>query len=486
MHDNAHLKDHIVERMERIGGIGHWRWSLEDDHLFWSKGVYDIHGLDEKNYTPNVETALEAYVPEDRIIVESALAYAVKNKETYKIEARIKRPDGEIRHVITQGECETGSNGDLIAVFGVIQDLTAVKQQEELYQLSALGSNSALWDWDIEEDSLRWAGRSAQVLGYALNENLPKSTLEFFDQLLHDDDRAVIKQAFINHFTKLDSFNIEIRVKGQDGAYEWFISRAQAQFNDHGKAIRVCGSMTSIQALKETQEKLENSNSDLENFACMAAHEIKSPIRSIASYLELMRLSQKELPETFQDYMNKSIAIANETSYMVDELLEYASLQDAKLNLSQMSTEKVTKLIIRSMKKETEETGATFSFGNLPMIICDEIKIKTVITNLIQNALKYRSEAAPQIHIDITENDYFWQYSVKDNGRGMSQKDIDKAFTMFERSDNIGAVKGTGIGLAICERIIDLHHGEIWIESEINKGSIFHFTISKMLNEADG
>ena len=68
----------------------------------------------------------------------------------------------------------------------------------------------------------------------------------------------------------------------------------------------------------------------------------------------------------------------------------------------------------------------------------------------------------------------------------MSQKDIDKAFTMFERSDNIGAVKGTGIGLAICERIIDLHHGEIWIESEINKGSIFHFTISKMLNEADG
>ena len=482
MYDNAHLKDEIVERMERLGKIGHWRWNVKDNQLFWSRGVYDIHGLDFKEYKPSVDVAIDAYIPEDRIIVEEALAYAIETKKDFKLEARIKRPDGEIRHVISQGECETSPDGELIAIYGVFQDITTLKLQEELYQLSAYGSNAAIWDWNVKTDDLRWAGRSAQVLGYALNGNLPDSTLEFFENFIHEDDRARLKQAFVNHFTKLEDINIEIRIKTQNDSYKWFVARAQAQFDSTGQAIRVCGSMSSIQALKTTQAKLENSNSDLENFASMAAHEIKSPIRSISSYLELIRYSQEELPEKTHEYIGKSIEIANETGKMIDELLEYASLQEATLNLNEMNTEKMVKLLIRNMKEDIKMTGAEITFDDISNVICDETKIKTVITNLLQNALKYGATQGPEISIETSQDNYFWQFSIKDNGRGMSEKDVKKAFTMFERADNTGGVKGTGIGLAICQRIIDLHQGEIWVESELDKGSTFHFTISKHLS----
>ena len=470
--------------MERLGKIGHWRWDIKNNSLFWSQGVYDIHGIDFEGYQPDVDAALDAYVTEDRGDVEELLTRAIENKEDFKFEKRIKRPNGEIRHVIAQGECEfCPENGELISVFGVIQDITPIKQQEELYELSALGSNSALWDWHIETDELRWAGRSAQVLGYTLNSNLPQTTKHFFTDFLHEDDQEKLRNSFVNHFTKLDDFRVEIRIKRQDGSYEWFLSCAQSQFDDYGKAIRVCGSMTSIQELKEAQTKLEASNKDLENFACIAAHEIKSPIRSIGSYLELIRMEETDLNKKTADYINTSIEITNQTSYMIDELLEYASLQDAELKIEETNLEKMTKLIVREMKQEVKDSGAKISFKNFIDVQCDETKIKTVISNLIQNALKYRSEATPQIDISMQDNNDHWQFSVKDNGIGMPDKQASMIFEMFKRLDNAHAFEGTGIGLAICERIISLHDGKIWAESQQGTGSTFHFTISKHLNK---
>ena len=117
--------------MERLGKIGHWRWDIKNNSLFWSQGVYDIHGIDFEGYQPDVDAALDAYVTEDRGDVEELLTRAIENKEDFKFEKRIKRPNGEIRHVIAQGECEfCPENGELISVFGVIQDITPIKQQE--------------------------------------------------------------------------------------------------------------------------------------------------------------------------------------------------------------------------------------------------------------------------------------------------------------------------------------------------------------------
>ena len=160
MPTNAPLSKALIDRMERMGNIGHWRWDVNDNKVFWSEGVYHIHGLDFNDYLPNLDATLDAYLPEDRGDVEACLTHAIENQENFTFEKRIKRPDGEIRYVVSHGECEIDEDGNLVALFGIFQDITPIKKQEELYELAALGSNSALWDWDVKDDKLRWAGRS--------------------------------------------------------------------------------------------------------------------------------------------------------------------------------------------------------------------------------------------------------------------------------------------------------------------------------------
>ncbi len=474
--------EHILMRMERLANIGHWRWDVNTNELYWSQGVYDIHGLDFDDYKPSFDAALDAYLPEDRDEIEKILTHAIENKEDFQFEKRIKRPSGEIRHVISQGECDFDEKtGELIALFGVFQDITPIKQQEQLYELSALASNAALWEWDITEDKLRWAGRSAKVLGYTSKNQLPKSTHSFFNNYIHEDDQSLIIESFVNHFTTSDKFNIELRVKDNDGNYLWFLARAQAEFDNYGKAIRACGSLTSIQKLKEIQAKLERSNDDLEHYASTAAHEIKTPIRSIATYLELIRMEQGDLSPKLQDYFDKTLDISNNAGRMVDELLTYALLQDAKLSLKSVNLDRITKLIIRSMKDEVKACNAEITCGNLPSIQADSQKIMILITNLIQNALKYKSDAPPVITINTEEKDDHWEYSITDNGIGIPEDEAHKIFNKFERLSNIGEVSGTGIGLSICQRIIDLHGGKIWATPYKDQGTTFTFTIPKDL-----
>lgn len=476
------FSERILQRIERLGDIGHWRWDIASESLFWSSGVYRIHGLEFNEYTPTIDAAIDAYLPEDRIDVEEAISLAIEKKESFNFEKRIKRPNGDVRHVVTNGECETGENGELVAIFGIIKDISALKQQEELYELAALGSSAALWDWDVKTDDLFWAGHSANILGYEENKDLPNTTKNFLEELVHPEDREKIRTTITNHFSNHDEFSMQVRIKNADDSYSWFASRAQAQFNEIGYATRVCGSFSSIQELKEAQKKLEKSNTDLQDFAYVAAHEIKSPLRGIASYLELIKMSGDDIaPKTMSEYMEKSLEIANDMSHMVDDLLEYASLKDAKLSFGEVNLDKTLKLILRTMKEEIKTNEATIDFGTFPTAICEEAKVKHIIVNLIQNALKYKSDKKPHITITSGENETHWTFSIKDNGLGMPADKIDTIFKMFERLGNTGDIKGTGIGLAICERIAHLHNGKIWAESEEGKGSNFHFTLSKNL-----
>jgi len=468
--------------MERLGNIGHWRLNITDNHMMWSEGIYEIHGINFEDYTPSLDAVLDAYIPQDRNDVEEQLAEAIENKTNFSFEKRIKRPSGEIRHIITQGECETDAGGKVTALFGFIQDITPIKLQEELYELSALGSNAALWNWDIAEDTLRWAGNSANILGYPSNESLPKSTKDFYGDILHPDDGKVLKNALINHFTKLDNLSVEIRIKHSNGHYEWFLTRAQAKFNDFGKAISVYGSMSSIQELKETQEKLEESNADLTDFASVAAHDLKAPLRSVSGFLELLKIEYSDqLDEKAQDYIKTAVDGANDMTNMIEDLLEYASLKSNKLNLTTINLDTLVKLNIRQMKDTIKTTGANITLDTLPTLIGDEHKIKRLFINLIENAIKYRADRPLVIEIKHKETDNHHEFAIHDNGIGMPEDKIGTIFDMFTRLGHTQNISGTGIGLAICDRITELHQGQIWAESQMDKGSIFHFTLTKHL-----
>ena len=474
------LEGKILESIERIANIGHWRYDLVNDSLYWSEEVYRIHGLNFDDYTPNVDVAIDAYLPEDRDYVEKALQEAIEKREPFEFEKRIRRPDGEIRYVSSRGECEIDFDGSVISIFGTFQDLTELRMREELYELAAISSGAALWDWDIKSDRLNWAGNSAEILGYTNKKDLPRTTARFFSELVHPDDHEYLKNAFTRHFKTREPFSIDIRLSRTNKNYKWFSSRAQAHWDMDNQAIRMCGSLYDIDLLKQTQGKLERSNNDLSQFATIAAHDLKAPLRAISGFLEILQNRYKDkLDEKANEYINFSVNGAAQMGELIDDLLEYARLKSDEVEFTQTELNPLIQNVIDTIIFSQSDPDIAIEVADMPPILADANKVRRVFHNLIENALKYKSEHPPKITIKAEDQEDIWQFSVQDNGIGIDPSKQDDVFLMFKRLHTKDKYSGTGIGLAICKRIVELHGGDIWVESEPNKGSIFYFSIPK-------
>lgn len=469
----------ILSRLERIGGMGHWRIDLQDNSLYWSEGCFAIHGLNPDKYTPSLDTAINAYVPEDREHVQRHVERAIQKSEPYTFECRIQRPDDTIRTVFSSGEMEKDKDGNNIAVFGVIHDITELREYETRFQLAAMGSASVMWDWDVVNDRLHWAGHINEILGYDTVEDMPKNSLGFFSDLVHPDDRLTLKNAFADHFSKKASYKVEMRIRKQDGSYAWFTARAQAQWDKNDKAIRMSGSLTDVNDLKIVEQKLKRSNEDLNQFASIAAHDLQQPLRSISGFLTLLKDKYiKNLDDTANKYIDQTIKSAESMSELVRDLLEYSRIETDNLQYKLCDIEELVTDILHTMEQTLETEKVTINTISLPQIVCDKLKIHRVFYNLIENAIKYSGNEDPVVTLTATQLDNAdWVFKISDNGIGIDKAKHDDVFKMFTRLHKKAEYEGTGVGLAICKKVVDLHHGEIWIESNSENGTTFAFTI---------
>lgn len=477
--------DYILERLERIGGLGHWRYEFESGWLFWSRGVYEIHGLDPSQYKPDLESAVKCYVPEDREHVQACVERAIKNGENYTFECRIQHPDNTVRTVVSQGEIELDDDGKKVAIFGTINDITELREYETRFQLAALGSTSIMWDWDIVNDEVYWTGRILELLGYNNAEEMPSNSLTFFKNLVHPDDHLKLKNAFGDHFAHRAPFHIEIRLQKNDGNYAWFSARAHAHWDSEGRATRISGSLTDVHDLKMMETKLKRSNEDLNQFASIAAHDLQQPLRAISGFLSLLKEKyHEELDDSAQTYIDHAVTSAENMSELVKDLLEYSRIETEEIHYKLCDTEELVADITRSMEHIFKSEKFTINAENLPQIVCDPLKIQRVFYNLIENAIKYRGNDDPIITVIAQQQDNAdWLFKIKDNGIGIDKSKQEDVFKMFTRLHKKEDYEGTGVGLAICKKVIDLHLGQIWIESKAGQGTTFAFIIPQPLNQ---
>ncbi len=235
--------------------------------------------------------------------------------------------------------------------------------------------------------------------------------------------------------------------------------------------------------LKEAQEQLEKhagqlmkSNLELEQFAYVASHDLKEPLRMIASYAELLEFSSKEKleeePRTFLKFIRSGAARAQQ---LVEELLEYAAL-GGRGKFQVVALEMVLKNALTALDLFIRETNAQVLCDPLPEVKGDPGQLAQLFQNLIANSLKYRQEAV-KIRISVSRESNEWIFRVKDNGIGIDLQFADKIFKVFQRLHGKHEYEGTGIGLAICKKITELHGGRIWFNSKIGKGSTFYFSL---------
>ena len=224
-------------------------------------------------------------------------------------------------------------------------------------------------------------------------------------------------------------------------------------------------------------DELKRSNYELQQFAYVASHDLQEPLRMISSYLQLIeRRYKSKLDQDADEFIEYAVDGAKRLQNMINGLLEYSRVETSGKSFELVDCEKVFGDTLANLKVAIEESNAVVTHDPLPTVMADRSQILQLFQNLIGNAIKFRSQEAPRIYVSAGRKDDDYTFSVKDNGIGIEEQYKDRIFDLFQRLHSRG-YSGTGIGLSICKRIVERHGGKIWLESTVDKGSTFYFTI---------
>lgn len=232
--------------------------------------------------------------------------------------------------------------------------------------------------------------------------------------------------------------------------------------------------------VQQHAKTLEARNKELEQFAYVASHDLQEPLRIIISYVQLLaRKYQGQLDEDADLFIHYTTDAALRMKTLISDLLDYSRLGTRGKPFAPVDMNKVVEIVLRDLSLTIMENQATFTLDPLPTIIADDMQMGQLLQNLIGNAIKFRGSKPPHIHISVTTQGNHYLFSVADNGIGIDPQYTDRIFAIFQRLHTIDEYPGTGIGLAVCKKIIERHNGQIWVESNLNEGTTMLFTIPK-------
>jgi light-regulated signal transduction histidine kinase (bacteriophytochrome) len=233
-------------------------------------------------------------------------------------------------------------------------------------------------------------------------------------------------------------------------------------------------------ALREAHEELKRSNTELEQFAYVASHDLQEPLRMVASYTQLLgRRYEAKLDGDAREFMHFIVDGATRMKQLIEDLLAYSRVGTKGGDFKPVSAEAALKRALYNLRAAIEEAGAVVTHDPMPTLPADEVQLGQLLQNLMGNALKFRGPSVPRIHIGVAEGSDEWTFEVKDNGIGIEPQYYERIFMVFQRLHNKGEYPGTGIGLAICKKVVERHGGRIWVESRPGEGSSFFFTLPK-------
>jgi signal transduction histidine kinase len=227
-------------------------------------------------------------------------------------------------------------------------------------------------------------------------------------------------------------------------------------------------------------EELARSNTELEQFAYVASHDLQEPLRMVASYVQLIeKRYQDKLDSDGREFIEFAVDGAKRMQVLIEDLLAYSRITTRAEPFQSTDCEEVLEVVTDNLQMTIQESGARITHSSLPTVMGDVTQLRQLFQNLISNAIKFRGDTAPEVHVDVEPQEDSWLISVQDNGIGIETQHLDRIFLLFQRLHGRGSYPGTGLGLAICRKIVERHGGTIWAESEPGTGTKFSFTIPK-------
>jgi len=372
-------------------------------------------------------------------------------------------------------------NSESLAL-ATITDVTQRTQTAMRLKLAVEVGHVGFWEYNLDDQTVKSSKKLLEQLGM----KTPWSDIQDFESRLHPDDASDAKQRIADYVESgcQGVYESVFRLRHNDGSYRWILSRGTAVVEESGTPIRMVGFHIDITDQHRMRLELERSNRDLDQFAYVASHDLKAPLRGIR---HLTSWICEELGESMQDTIRRHLEMldgqAIRMNQLLDDLLEYARVGREPAVIEALDLNEVVENLYRFMTPPKELRLEIM--GRLPCLTTARAPLEQILRNLIGNAIDHAGEGNRQIEVSSVDLDHYYQICVRDFGVGIPPQFQERVFQLFETLRPKNQIDGTGIGLAVVRRLAENAGGRAWVQSEIGKGAEFFFTWPKNSRPSD-
>ena len=478
------IQDYAIFRLDPEGSI-----------TSWNHGAQKIFGYPAAEI---VGRSFECLYPDADIVGRKPareLDAAARNGRYEEQGTRVRKDGSTFRanSIITALNEETGGLRGFAKITRDITDRTEAEETRARLAAIVESSQDAILSRDLDGWILSWNAGAERLLGYAAADAIGRDLAMVPPERQREltENRQLLLQG------KLVSNYQTVRVARDGRRIDVSLSGSPIK-DGSGNVIGMASILRDITELKQAEQALQKAhdelekrvaertaelsriNAELEKFAYVASHDLQEPLRTVINFSDMLnRRYQDRLDADGREFLGFIVTGVTRMRRLIDDLLEFSRTGHERVVRQIVDAEEVLGRVLANLAQSLAESAAVVTHDPLPTVLADAGQLEQLLQNLVGNAIKFRSDKRPLVHVGIEEQAADWLFSVRDNGIGLDPRFANRIFEMFQRLHSVGKYVGSGVGLAICKKIVERHAGRIWVESDEGQGAVFYFTLPR-------